>query len=72
MKKVKIAVLAIACLAMLISMAPLVAVDEQDYTPGGSGGGSGATWRVTCNYNGYEQLVSKSCSSGGNQTCSCP
>lgn len=71
MRKLKIAVLAMAFLAMLASLTPLVAVDDQqDYGSGGSGGGG--AWRVTCNYNGSEQLVSKSCSSGGTQSCNCP
>lgn len=69
MKLMKRAVLAMASLAMLLSLSPLIAVDEQDY---GSGGNSSGSWRVTCVYDGQERLISKSCSSGGNNSCNCP
>ncbi|HET9229019.1 MAG TPA: hypothetical protein VFR31_20240 [Thermoanaerobaculia bacterium] len=70
-KTMKMLVLAVACIAAALSVAPLVAQDDQqDYTPG-SGGGGGA-WYVSCSYNGSEQLVSKNCSSGGRSSCNCP
>jgi hypothetical protein len=69
-KTVKVLVLTVACIAAALSVVPLIAQDEQDWTS--SGGGGGGTWNVTCNYNGSEILVSKSCSSGGRSSCNCP
>lgn len=70
MKVAKGVVLLLACLAMALSIAPVIAQDDvQDL---GSGGTSSGGWKVTCTYNGQEQLISKVCSSGGSSTCWCP
>lgn len=69
MKAAKVLVLAVACVAAVLSVAPLVAQDDhQDYGSGTGGGG----WYVSCTYDGSEILISKSCSSGGSMSCNCP
>ncbi len=71
MKLAKVGLLLLALVAMALSIAPAAAqTDYQDL--GGSGGSGGGAWRVTCTYDGQEHLLSKSCSSGGNSSCSCP
>ncbi len=71
MKVAKATLLAMALVAMLFSLSPLVATDYQDYSSGGGSGGN-SSWQVTCTYNGQEQLLSKSCTSGGRRCCNCP
>lgn len=76
MKAAKAAVLAFACLAMVLSIAPLIAqTDYQDYSTPATGGGvdpNGYTWSVTCTYDGNGRLLSKVCKSGGSNACTCP
>ena len=76
MKAAKAAVLAFACLAMVLSIAPLIAqTDTQDYSTPASGGGSGSGilyWTVTCNYDANGKFIGKSCTSNGDKACSCP
>lgn len=70
MRAAKIVFFALAVLAMVGSISPVMAQFHQDPDPGGgSGGGS---WHVTCQYNEFEQLISKTCTSGGSHACSCP
>lgn len=71
MKIAKGIVLALACLAMLLSIAPLFAqIDYQDLGTDGNGGAGG--WNVTCVYNGDGAITSKTCTSGGPKVCQCP
>lgn len=63
---------AIALAAMVISLAPLSAQpaeEHQDPPPDGSGGGS--LWTVTCVWDGNGVLQSRTCTSGGGQSCAC-
>lgn len=69
MKIMKRVLVACACSAMLVSLAPAFGIFHQDPGDGGSGGGS---WTVTCTYDGQERLISKSCTSGGTKSCNCP
>jgi invasion protein IalB len=75
MRAAKVVFFAIALVAMIGSMGSVLAQTrepfQQDPDPGGSGGGSGS-WHVTCQYNEFEQLISKTCTSGGTHACSCP
>lgn len=68
-KLFKRTVLASACLAMTLSVAPLFGIFNQteDHGDGGS-----SDWTVTCTYDSQEILVSKSCTSGGTKSCKCP
>lgn len=68
MRIVKGLALILACLAMAVSVLPLFADDVQD--PGSGTGGT--LWTVVCTYNGQEQLISKTCTSGGSSSCNCP
>lgn len=73
MRAVKAGFFAIALLAMMGSISSVVAQDENpDTKDGGSGGSGSGSWYVTCQYNAYEQLISKTCTSGGSHACSCP
>ena len=72
MKTVKMAVLVIALVAMVSSLAPLMATDPFHPDPDPGGGGGSGSWTVTCNYDEFERLVSKSCTSGGSHSCNCP
>jgi len=71
-KVMKVTVFSIALFGISFSISPLFAqpAEENQDTGGGSGGGS--AWTVTCNYNGSEVLISKSCTSGGSSSCKCP
>jgi hypothetical protein len=73
MKVAKGTVLLLACLAIVLSIAPVTAqTDYQDYTPGGgSGGGGNNVWNVTCTYDGQEHLTGKVCNTGGAFSCHC-
>lgn len=70
MKLVRATILLGAAVAMLVSVAPLMAIFHQDHNPPGGGGGS--NWNVTCQYDGNEILISKTCTSGGSSSCNCP
>ena len=74
MKVAKGAALLIACLAIVFSLAPVVAhalTPQNQVGPVPTDGG-GASWTVTCSYDAQERLISKSCTSGGSSSCSCP
>lgn len=74
MKMFKLGLLLVASLAFALSV-PLVAqppIEDPDPGGGGGGGGGSATWTVVCNYNAQEVLISKTCTSGGSNTCNCP
>lgn len=71
-KMVKGIVLMLAVLAALASVGPLSAQPQQLYKdPGTGGGGGGSLWHVTCQYDGNNNLLSKTCTSGGNFACAC-
>ena len=58
MRAVKGAVLLIACLAVVASMAPVVAhaLTPQNPTGPGDPSGSGGGWKVTCTYDAQERF----------------
>jgi len=70
MKAAKAFVLLMALSAISFSIAPLFAAEQEHQGTGGGSGGS-SSWTVTCTYNQFEQLVSKSCTSGGTASCNC-
>lgn len=74
MMAVKGSILGIACVAIVLSLAPLVAhaVVPQNPTPPDGPGGSGTKWKVVCQYDGQAHLVGYTCSSGGTESCGCP
>lgn len=72
MKAAKVTVLVAACIAMLTSLGPLFAVPPFRPDPNPGGGSGGSSWTVTCTYDASEHLISKSCTSGGSSSCSCP
>lgn len=74
MKVAKGAVLIVACLAVVISLAPLVAhstILPQNQTGPGEADG-GRTWKVTCQYDANDHFMGKTCTSGGPDSCACP
>jgi ABC-type cobalt transport system substrate-binding protein len=72
MKAAKKIVLAMALFALVLTLTPLVSYAfNQDTGTGGSGGSGGNIWTVTCQYDGFNRLLSKTCVSGGNAACSC-
>lgn len=70
MKTAKRIVLAVALFSLSLTAVPVVSdAFTKDLGDGGDGGGG---WTVTCSYDGFNRLISKSCTSGGNAACSCP
>lgn len=70
MKTAKRIVLAVALFALALTAVPVVShAFTKDLGDGGSGGGG---WTVTCNYDAFNRLLSKTCTSGGEAACSCP
>ena len=72
MKVAKAGVLALAGLVMMLSIKPLAAGPTVPFNKDPEGGGGyGESWTVTCVYDGHEMLTSKTCVSGGSNSCSC-
>jgi hypothetical protein len=69
-KMVKGMVLMLAVLAVLASVGPLSAQPVEEHDDGG-GSGSGSLWHVVCQFDGNNNLLSKTCTSGGNFACAC-
>lgn len=68
-KFVKGALMILAVLAVMASFGPLSAQTEEHKDDGS--GGSGTLWHVTCQYDGNDVLLSKTCTSGGSHSCAC-
>ena len=68
------AILAVACLAMAFSLAPLTAhaTTPQNPNSGGDSGSSGSSWKVVCSYDSQDHFLGKTCTSGGTDSCACP
>lgn len=73
MRIAKLALLLVACMAIVASVAPLAAQPGiEDKDPGGGGDGGTNAWTVVCEYDGQERLQKKTCTSGGAKSCNCP
>jgi hypothetical protein len=70
MKAAKGIVLAVALFSLALTAVPVVSHAFTKDLGDGSGGSGG--WTVTCSYDGFNRLISKSCTSGGSAACSCP
>lgn len=70
MRAAKVVFFALGVLAMISSLSPVMAQYQEDPNPGGGTGGS--YWVVKCEYNEFEQLIKKTCTSGGSHSCNCP
>lgn len=61
-----------ALVAMILSLGgPISAQPAEEHQDPGGGGGSGSLWTVTCVWDGAGNLQSRTCTSGGGQSCAC-
>lgn len=70
-KMVKGTVMVLGLLAILASVGTLSVEAQYHEDPNPGGGSGGSLWHVTCQYDGNNVLLSKTCTSGGSFSCAC-
>lgn len=70
-KMVKGMFMMFAVLAVLATVGPLSAQPQEEHQDPPGGGGGGGLWHVTCQYDGNNNLLSKTYTSGGTFVCGC-